>query len=251
MSRSEPSALGEERAARSRSRHLLLPLIAITGLFAVVMFAAAAQGLPQFSLGPDEGPSSTSEEVVPPAPMESSPPPMEPPEDSPLLTIIGFVLAALVAAAVLAAAYFGLRLLLRFLKGLWRDRPLARQEVAHVDAEVLVGAALDAEPDEATIRRGIAEALRTIDERPAPGDSIVAAWVGLEESAADAGAGRGANETPSEFTVRIIGRRTGIAADVVTLLALYEQVRFGGRDADEGDRATASACLRGIQAGWR
>jgi hypothetical protein len=251
MSRSEPSALGEERAARSRSRHLLLPLIAITGLFAVVMFAAAAQGLPQFSLGPDEGPSSTSEEVVPPAPMESSPPPMEPPEDSPLLTIIGFVLAALVAAAVLAAASFGLRLLLRFLKGLWRDRPLARQEVAHVDAEVLVGAALDAEPDEATIRRGIAEALRTIDERPAPGDSIVAAWVGLEESAADAGAGRGANETPSEFTVRIIGRRTGIAADVVTLLALYEQVRFGGRDADEGDRATASACLRGIQAGWR
>lgn len=251
MSRLEPSVSEEERAARHRPRRLLLPLIAITGLFAVIMFAAAAQGLPQFGAWGGGGANEAEPEVIPPMPMESTPPPMDPPEDSLLLAIIGYVLAALVVAAVLAMVYFVVRQLIRFLRGLWRDRPLARQEAARVDGEGVVGAPVVAEPDEATIRRGIAEALRTIDERPDPGDSIVAAWVGLEDSAADAGTGRGANETPSEFTVRIVGRRAGIAADVVTLLALYEQVRFGGHQADENDRATAAACLRGIEEGWR
>lgn len=250
MSRSEPSAPEEERAAQKRPR-LLLPLIAITGLFATIMFAAAVQGLPQFAAWNPDVPDMTNDEIVSPAPSETTPPPLEPPEDSPLLAIIGFILAVVVVAAVLTMAYFVLRMLIRYLRGLWRDRPLARKDAAQVDAATAAGAPVDVEPDEATIRRGIAEALRTIDERPVPGDSIVAAWVGLEESAADAGAGRGANETPSEFTVRIIGRRAGIATDVVTLLALYEQVRFGGHDADESDRATAAACLRGIEEGWR
>lgn len=251
MSRPEPSAPEEERAARWRTGRLLLPVLAITGLFAVLMFAAAAQGLPQFRAWGEGGGASPTPEILPPMPMESTPPPREPAEDSPLLAIIGFILAALVVAGVLALVFFALRMLIRHLRGLWRDRPLARREAAQVDGGVVVGAPVEVEPDEATIRRGIAEALRTIDERPAPGDSIVAAWVGLEESAADAGAGRSVNETPSEFTVRIIGRRSGIAADVVALLGLYEKVRFGGHEADEGDRARASACLRGIQEGWR
>lgn len=251
MSRSEPSAPEQERAGRHRPRRLILPLVAIAGLFAAVMFAVAAQGLPQFGEWPGSGGEKSPDSVLLPAPAESSPPPLEPREDSLLLTIIGFVLAALSIAAVLVAAYFGVRSLIRSLMRLWRDRPLARQEAAPIDAAAVAGAPVNAEPDAATIRRGIAEALRTIGERPAPGDSIVAAWVGLEESAADAGAGRGLNETPSEFTVRIVGAREGIAADVRMLLALYEQVRFGGHDADEDDRATASACLRGIQAGWR
>ena len=251
MSRSEPSAPEQEHARRARPRRLILPLIGIAGLFAAIMFAAAMQGLPQFGEWPGSGAERPPDDALLPAPTESSPPPIEPREDSPLLAIIGFVLGVLLLAAVLVAAYFGVRSLIRFLVGLWRDRPLARQEAASVDVDVMAGAAVDAEPDAATIRRGIAEALRTIDERPVPGDSIVAAWVGLEESAADAGAGRSPHETPAEFTVRIVGARGGIAADVRTLLALYEQVRFGGHDADEDDRATASACLRGIQAGWR
>ncbi|MFK3678833.1 DUF4129 domain-containing protein [Microbacterium sp. NPDC090218] len=250
MSRSELSAPEEERAAGRRPWRVLLPLIAITGLFATMMFAAAAQGLPQFGEWTRGGVELTGDDDLP-APTESAPPPLEPPEDSPLLAIIGIILSAIVVIAVLTMVYFGLRMLIRYLRELWRDRPLARQEAARIDAGVVAGSVVEVEPDEDTIRRGIAEALWTIDERPAPGDSIVAAWVGLEESAADAGAGRAINETPSEFTVRIIGRRAGIAADVVTLLALYEQVRFGGHEADEGDRATASACLRGIQEGWR
>jgi hypothetical protein len=250
MSRSETSAPEGERAAKKRPRRLLLPLIAITGLFATIMLAAAAQGLPQFGDWAFELPAVPIDELPTQTPGETAPP-LEPPDDSPLLAIIGIILIAIVAAFALTLVYFGLRVLIRYLLERWRDRPLARRDAAQIDAVAVAGAPVEVEPDEATIRRGIAAALQTIDERPVPGDSIVAAWVGLEESAADAEAGRGVNETPSEFTVRIIGRRAGIAAEVVALLALYERVRFGGHVADEDDRATASACLRGIEAGWR
>jgi len=252
MSRSEPSAPEQERAGVDRPwLRLLLPLIAIAGFFAMIMFAASAQGLPQFGGWFNDTEERAGDDVLPTAPAETAPPPLDPPDDSPLLVIIGYILAAVVIAAVLTMAFFGVRLLIRYLVGLWRDRPLRRREATPVDVQVVTAPATDVEPDDATIRRGIAEALRTIEDRPVPGDSIVAAWVGLEESAADAGAGRSVNETPSEFTVRIIGRRAGIAAEVVTLLALYEHVRFGGHDADESDRARASECLRGIQEGWR
>ena len=226
----------------------LLPLVAVAGFFAVVMFVAAQQGLPQFRPLPGGGTELVDVGTSEPAPAEMTPGPMEQTEESPLFKVI---LAVLVAIAVLTLLFFGARMLVRYLRGLWRDRPLERREAAAVDAMSVVIAGTDAEPDAAIIRRGIDEALRTIDVDPAPGDSIVAAWVGLEESATDAGAGRAPHETPSEFTVRIIGRRAGIAADVVALLGLYEQVRFGGLVAEERDRATAAACLRGIQAGWR
>ena len=249
MSRSEPSAPEQEHVAdRRRPARLLFPLIGIAGFFALVMFAAATQGLPHFAPWPiDDGEPPPAENI--PAPMESSsPPPLaEQPADPLILAIIGYVVAALIVIAVLVMLSFALRYLVQ----LWRDRPLARRHAADVVVDVVAAPVADAEPDEAVIRRGIDEALRTIDERPEPGDSIVAAWVGLEESAADAGAGRAANETPSEFTVRIIGRREGIAADVVMLLGLYEQVRFGGHVADEDDRVRAATCLRGIQEGWR
>lgn len=251
MSRSEPTAPEQEHVGTTRRRsRLLFPLIGIAGFFAVIMFAASAQGRPHFTPWTVEGGELPPVESVP-APTESSPPPLEPREDSLVLTIIGYVAAVLIVAAVLAMVYLGLRQLVRFLAELWRNRPLARREAADVAVEVVATPAVDAAPDEAVIRRGIEEALRTIDDRPVPGDSIVAAWVGLEESAADAGAGRATNETPSEFTVRIIGRRAGIAADVVALLGLYEQVRFGGHLADEQDRVRAAVCLRGIQEGWR
>ena len=61
------------------------------------------------------------------------------------------------------------------------------------------------------MQRGIAGALATIDERATASDAIVAAWIGLEESAADAGVKRAASETPGEFVVRIITLRPGLS----------------------------------------
>ncbi|WP_091037180.1 DUF4129 domain-containing protein [Microbacterium oxydans] len=251
MSRAEAPVSGDRRVGGSRAVRVFLSLVTVAGVFAVLMFVAAHQGLPQFRPLSGNGAEIVNEATSEPAPAESTPGPMEQTEESPLLKVIGAVMAALVAIAVLTLLFFGVRMLVRYARGLWRDRPLARREAADIDASSAAVAGADAEPDAAVIRRGIDEALRTIDVDPAPGDSIVAAWVGLEESATDAGAGRAPHETPSEFTVRIIGRRAGIAADVVGLLRLYEQVRFGGLVADERDRAAAAACLHGIQEGWR
>src|SRR5690606_28081777 len=151
----------------------------------------AQQGLPQFRPLPGGGTELVDVGTSEPAPAEMTPGPMEQTEESPLSKVI---LAVLVAIAVLTLLFFGARLLVRYLRGLWRDRPLERREAAAVDAMSVVIAGTDAEPDAAIIRRGIDEALRTIDVDPAPGDSIVAAWVGLEESATDAGAGRAPHE---------------------------------------------------------
>lgn len=251
MSRPEPPVMERQPVRDRPATRLFFPLISVVALFLIVMFAAASQGLPQFSAAPQGGTEESYAPTAPPAP--SAPPSSlpEPPEDSLLLTIIGIIMAAIVGAVILIVLYLGLRLLIRYLAGLWRDRPLARREAAEIDATPITDSLTDVEPDVGTMRRGIAEALRTIGERPDPGDSIIAAWVGLEETASDAGTGRDIHETPSEFTVRIVGSRAGIAGEVSVLLGLYERVRFGGHIADEDDRRQAAVCLSGIQRGWR
>jgi hypothetical protein len=247
MSRNEAPVSGDRRIGSPRAVRTLLPLVVLMGFFPGLMFVSAQQGLPQFRALPAGGPEVVDITTAAPAPVEMTPAPSEQYEDSPLLRLIGGIVAALVVVAALTLLYLAVRMLVR----LWRDRRLARSDAAEVDAASVSVVQRDVEPDAAIIRRGIDEALRTIDVSEVPGDSIVAAWVGLEDSATDAGAGRAPNETPSEFTARIIGSRAGIVAEVVTLLELYEQVRFGGLVADERDRASAAACLRGIQARWR
>jgi hypothetical protein len=250
MPRIDSTAPEQERVVAGRGA-LTLSLVAICGFFVVVMSAIALQGTPQIT---GEAPRLDSEsitETTRPAPSSSPPPEMTPPEDNLILTIIGVVLAIIITAVVAVMIFFGLRMLVRYLRELWRDRPLAVRTAADVDTRAASAAPIVAEPDTETIRRGITAAMQTLQVHVDPGDSIIAAWVGLEETAADAGAGRAANETPSEFTVRIVGRGTGIAAEINTLLGLYESVRFGGRHADEDDRATASRCLAAIEGGWR
>jgi len=106
-------------------------------------------------------------------------------------------------------------------------------------------------PDAAVIRRGVTAAREGVTAVAEPGDAIVAAWIGLEETADDSGTARGLSETPAEFTLRILQRRPGVAEPAVRLLRLYEGVRFGGRTASENDRAQAHAALVEIERGWR
>ena len=107
--------------------------------------------------------------------------------------------------------------------------------------------------------RAAEEAMRRILKAEVPRDSvigdladaIVAAWLGLEQSAADAGAARGKSETPGEFALRVITLRDGLSRDARTLLGLYQRVRFGEHDADEADRAAARRALQHLEEGWR
>lgn len=250
MSRTEAPTVVPARAEPPISLRVVTSLSATAALFAMLMLAAVLQGIPQFAPPTPQPRERPAEETVIPEVTTSPPPAIEQPEDTLLMQILGMVFGALLALVVLALLVVVLRWAIRRLRELWRDRPGARRPVAAATVE-LVGEGVEAEPDEAVIRQGVSDALRAIEDGADPGDAIVAAWLELERSAQDAGAGRARSETPGEFTVRIISRRSGIAADVRTLLGLYERVRFGGMPADEADRATAAASVRGIRAGWR
>ncbi|WP_194419875.1 DUF4129 domain-containing protein [Microbacterium abyssi] len=220
----------------------------LLGLFAIVMLAASVQGTP--TIRPPDLAQVDGEPFEVPEPTASpsgSPAPLPEPGSDLVEAIIGviFLIFALVAATLIAI------LVVRALMRAWRERPLQRRDDGGVAFE-MSGEGLQ-EPDAAApaIRRGIDGALRSIEERATPTEAIIAAWVGLEESAADAGLTRGRSETPAEFALRIITRRAGITQAATELLRLYERVRFGGHVADEVDRAAARAALKTIEEGWR
>jgi len=222
-------------------------LAGTAGMFVVVLFAASVQGAP--TIDPWEmSPPSDSPAAVPPPSGTPSPEPLPEPVDDIATTVIAVVLVVLGVAILLLLGYLLVRALIRA----WRDRPLRARsggDAAH-DLDDLDAPAED-DAAAPVIRRGIVGALRSIDSGVTPADAIIAAWVGLEESAADAGLTRGMSETPSEFALRIITRRAGITGAAEDLLRLYERVRFGGYAAGEADRALARAALGTIEEGWR
>lgn len=216
-------------------------------LFAVAMLSVAIAGRPVIDL-----PSSTP----PPLPVMPSPTSSDsgsdgipPQRDVPDLTlrIIAIILVLVIATLIVIS----LVLLVRALIRAWKDRPLRRQDAADVDLDLAVETVAEAAPDAPTVRRGIAAAREAIARRTDPGDAIIAAWLGLEETAADAGAGRGISETPAEFTLRILRHRPGIDGPTNRLLRLYEGVRFGGHPASESDRTAAADALAAIEGVWR
>lgn len=219
-----------------------------TGIFFVVMVAAATQGTPKIDpLGTDQ--FDDTPPVIPlPTSSPSGTPTPQPVINDVLTAVISIVLLILGALVVIALGIVLVRALLRA----WADRPLRAQAGDEVDYD-LSPQDLVQDEDEAApaIRRGIQGALRAVDERTQPADAIIVAWVGLEESAADANLTRGVSETPSEFALRIITRRAGIGAAAQELLDLYERVRFGGHVADEADRTAARRALHAIEEVWR
>lgn len=215
-------------------------------LFLIATLAAAVAGHPVFTPGepdPEPLPQPTAPQTVPPMgigePQQQS--------DDLLLRIIGIVMVVLVVAAAVAALVMLVRAVLLH----WRSRPLRRAEGAATDVAMNAEAVTESAPDAPTMRRGIAAARAAIDLPSDAGDAIIAAWVGLEETAIDSGVGRGRSETPAEFTLRILLRRPGIEEPARRLLRLYESVRFGGHRADAAMREDAARALAEIEEGWR
>lgn len=130
------------------------------------------------------------------------------------------------------------------------------------EAPVLLDAALsepvgreeetpEPEPDAPTMRRGFAHALAILDEEREPHDAIVKAWLGLQEAAEESGIQRRGAETPTEFTLRIIGRVPTDRQAITTLLNSYLRVRFGEHPATDADVEAARAAFRSLAASWQ
>jgi hypothetical protein len=216
---------------------------------AVVMVAAGVQGVPRFDppewdFGGDGGQVMPSFSAPPPeTPVDL----LHPQETGDGGSVVGWILLALAVAIVAVLLFFLIRALVRA----WLARVPLRTADAPGAETFAAGGAPDPEAAAPEIRRGIAFARRAIDEHEMPSDAIVAAWVGLEQSATDAGLVRGTAETPAEFALRIVAHREAIAGEARELLGLYERVRFAGRVATEHDRAAARRALEAIEEAWR
>jgi hypothetical protein len=117
-----------------------------------------------------------------------------------------------------------------------------------------VGQPVEPEPDVPVIRSGLEEALIELERDVEPGDAVVRAWLGLQQSAEQSGVARGRSETPTEFTSRILGRvfandSAGNEA-IATLLRLYLRTRFGDHPVTDADVALVRRALQELVRTW-
>jgi hypothetical protein len=235
---------------RSTASRRLLALIIVPLGFALIMIVAALQGTPRIRILESENEALPMASEQPQPTVTPGPPLLPEQGENPVLKVIAIIIAAILTTAAVAVLVFLVILLVRKLISMWRDRALPAREGAEID-DLPAAASVAPTPDAVVIRRGIAEAIRVMGDVSDPGDAIIAAWVGLEQTAADSGVTRAPSETPREFTLRIIARRGATQQDVTALVDLYEQVRFGGHLASDDDRAQARTLLARLEEEWR
>jgi flagellar basal body-associated protein FliL len=225
--------------------------IAVCVIGAIVLFAAVGEGAARFTGARwnfNFSPPPQQHQRPPLTPLNTSSPAPVPTagHGTPVWLIV--VLWILVAAAVAA-------LLWLLAKKLPRPRPKTAEAIADAgplaDDDTGVAFEDEVEPDAPAVRRGIAQALAILGSEREPGDAIVKAWLGLEESAEDAGINRRPAETPTEFTSRMLGRVTSDTSSVNTILRLYLRVRFGDHPASSSDVEQARTALQHLEESWR
>lgn len=223
--------------------HRLLATCAVLGI--VVVVASAIQGPVRFS-GPRWLPHWNPSLQVKPHPtpsLHTQPTPQVLRQGSGHLldTILFWVL---IAIAIIIAA-----LVVRWLLRLpYRSLRRARSGEASVAPEPTTIA--EPEPDAPVLRRGVEAALYLLQEEREPTDAVVRAWLGLEESAADAGIVRRSSETPTEFTSRVMSQVFADDRAIATLLSLYLRARFGARPVNATDVAAVRGALRDLAQSW-
>ena len=212
-----------------------------------LVVAAAALGAHPVLTGARWSPTVAQATAPPPeqvasAPASSAPQPPGAPSahhvDATWLLVVAVVVIA--ALAVLAVVYV-------------LPRRRRRGSPERIDA---AGLAVDVTTDPSAevglqhIRRGLGRALAVLAEHRDPSDAVTAAWLGLQESAEDAGFRRGSAETPTEFTTRILQQLHVDETALSTLRRCYLAVRFGGVPATDQDVEAVRAALRTLEQQW-
>lgn len=129
-----------------------------------------------------------------------------------------------------------------------------RRPGLHVHAPAVAGARPDpaeAAPEPEFLLTGIEPTLQLLDEPREPADAIVRAWLGLEQSAQESGIVRRPEETPTEFTARILKAAFADDRAVQVLLRLYLRARFGDRPVTSDDVTAVRGILRELVQTWR
>lgn len=172
-----------------------------------------------------------------PTPVETPPPPPLDPDG----IGVGDVLLALAALLLVTLAVLLARAVLTSTR---------RGTQAAAPATAPPGTATLADPDDAVthLRAAVHHAQHHLTPRIPPRDAVVAAWVSLEDAAALAGARRDPAQTPTEFTVAVLGRTAADPGAVAALRGLYQRARFSRADVTVHDVEVARGALERLSA---
>jgi len=107
-----------------------------------------------------------------------------------------------------------------------------------------------ADPRLPEMQRGLETALARLDEIADPGNAVIAAWIALEEAAAESGVARTPSQTPTEFTMSILELLNADPVAATTLLRLYHRVRFAHHRPSASDVTAARASLIRLAEYW-
>ncbi|MFE6970216.1 DUF4129 domain-containing protein [Isoptericola sp. NPDC057653] len=236
------------RPPRRPARAAVAPLAA--ALLATLVVLGAATATPWRVRVPD---------LVLPAPTASDPVsdrrpgdlvPTDRPDTS--FDLITWIVVALSIAGALFLLYLVVLLARRVL------RALATAEDDDEPDPLAPGAATTGTPAALALPQlqdAVDTALARVDAAATPHDAVVAAWVALEDAAAEHGTTRAPAQTATEFTALLLTAqrhdgRTVPTADVDTLRRLYQRARFTdrpvGADAVRDARSALSHIARAL-----
>jgi hypothetical protein len=108
----------------------------------------------------------------------------------------------------------------------------------------------DALPDVPVLLRGVEAARLSLASIAEPTDAVIAAWLSLEDAAEESGVRRHPAQTPTEFTLAILGATKADAEATRELLGLYHLARFSTHPITSEHVERASRCLGAIAESW-
>jgi hypothetical protein len=228
---------GKERRPRVAPA-ALLPAVVVLGLLLLV-WAATTGPVEMLS---DSGRRYVFEPPTPPAviPSDGSTPAKSLPELTkdvkPIVDLswLGDVIAVAVLLGLCVALSLGLR-------WFWVHRWHPPEAPEKVDFEVLPEQIVDA------LRRD-RSAQQDAVAQGSPRNGIVACWLRLEETLAEAGVPPDRAETSAEFVVRVLHTLDLDPRPVATLAQLFREARFSDHPVDESARTRARAALEDLHA---
>lgn len=188
------------------------------------------------------GPDTSTPPPPPPPPVDEYPPEVELLREGLDDRAAGLTIGQYMTALALVVAVALVVITIVYLRRRRLEPPEISTPRHHVTAgDALAIPALDVQLP--ALRRGVKHARHLLDTAGTPRDAVTAAWIALEDAAADTGHRRHPAQTPTEFTTTVLDATPADPDAVTTLLGLYQRARFTTHDLTPHDVETARHCL--------